>query len=76
MAEDVVRVGHPGPLRDRNGEFSVFMAAAAPQPGRVAYLLCGDQHRAEELAQAALVRTYEAWSRHASTTRTPTRAGS
>jgi len=63
MSEDIVRIGHPGPLRDRNGEFSAFMTAVAPQLGRVAYLLCGNPHRAEELAQAALVRTYEAWPR-------------
>ncbi|HZL02835.1 MAG TPA: sigma factor [Cellulomonas sp.] len=30
---------------------------------RTAWLLRGDAHRAEELAQQALVRTYAAWSR-------------
>ncbi|QJW38133.1 sigma-70 family RNA polymerase sigma factor [Cellulosimicrobium protaetiae] len=29
---------------------------------RMAYLLCGDRHRAEELTQHALERTYRAWS--------------
>ena len=30
---------------------------------RAAWLLVGDEHRAEELTQQALVRTYAAWSR-------------
>ncbi|QDW64445.1 SigE family RNA polymerase sigma factor [Oerskovia sp. KBS0722] len=30
---------------------------------RMAYLLCGDQHRAEELTQQTFERTYRAWSK-------------
>lgn len=48
---------------DRDTEFSAFMAQAAPQLGRTAWLLCGDVHRAEELVQQTLVRTYVAWPR-------------
>ncbi|NNU27662.1 SigE family RNA polymerase sigma factor [Isoptericola sp. JC619] len=39
------------------------MAQAEPVLGRMAYLLTGDRHRAEELVQQALVRTYVAWPR-------------
>ena len=48
---------------DRDTEFTMFMAEAAPSLGRTAWLLCGDVHRAEELVQQALVRTYLAWPR-------------
>lgn len=46
---------------DREAEFAAFMAEAAPALARTAWLLCGDEHRAEELVQQALVRTYLAW---------------
>ncbi len=45
----------------RDAEFAAFMTEAEPVLGRIAWLLCGDVHRAEELVQAALVRTYVAW---------------
>ncbi|WP_066583389.1 SigE family RNA polymerase sigma factor [Cellulomonas timonensis] len=48
---------------DRATEFSAFMLEAEPLLGRMAWLLCGDVHRAEELVQQALVRTYVAWPR-------------
>ncbi|MDT0165476.1 SigE family RNA polymerase sigma factor [Actinotalea sp. AC32] len=47
----------------RDAEFTTFMAEAAPLLGRMAWLLCGDVHQAEELVQQALVRTYVAWPR-------------
>lgn len=50
-------------LVGRDEEFTAFMAEAEPVLGRIAWLLCGDQHRAEELVQQALVRTYVAWPR-------------
>ncbi|WP_309133417.1 SigE family RNA polymerase sigma factor [Cellulomonas sp.] len=49
--------------RSRDEEFSAFMAEAEPLLTRTAWLLCGDAHRAEELVQQALVRTYVAWPR-------------
>lgn len=52
-----------GALGGRDAEFTAFMAEAEPVLGRIAWLLCGDQHRAEELVQQALVRTYVAWPR-------------
>lgn len=49
--------------RTRDEEFSAFMRDARYPLHRMAYLLCGDRHRAEELTQHALERTYRAWSR-------------
>jgi RNA polymerase sigma-70 factor (sigma-E family) len=48
---------------DRDREFTAYVAARAPALRRVAYLLCGDWHRAEDLTQSALARLYLAWSR-------------
>nr|WP_255346362.1 SigE family RNA polymerase sigma factor [Cellulomonas sp. URHD0024] len=47
----------------RDDEFAAFMAANGDALLRTAWYLTGDQHRAEELTQQALVRTYAAWSR-------------
>jgi RNA polymerase sigma-70 factor (sigma-E family) len=56
--------GRPhGPGRDRDAEFAAFMAAAMVPLHRSAFLLCGDPHRADELTQHALERTYRAWPR-------------
>lgn len=45
----------------REQEFADFARTASPALGRTAWLLCGDVHRAEELVQQVLVRTYLAW---------------
>lgn len=55
----VVQVAHAS----RNAEFAAFMAANHAALHRMAYLLCGDVHRADELTQATLERTYRSWSR-------------
>jgi RNA polymerase sigma-70 factor (sigma-E family) len=47
----------------KDEEFTAFMMAATPSLSRTAWLLCGDGHRAEELVQQALMRTYLAWPR-------------
>lgn len=44
-------------------QFSAFVAEHGDDLLRTAWLLCGDAHRAEELTQQALVRTYAAWHR-------------
>ena len=47
----------------RDEEFDAFAGAAWPRLRWTAYLLTGDRHLAEDLAQTALVRTYARWSR-------------
>jgi RNA polymerase sigma-70 factor (sigma-E family) len=46
-----------------DAEFDVFAVGAWPRLRWAAYLLVGDEHLAEDLAQTALVRTYAAWRR-------------
>ena len=45
------------------GEFREFMAARWPTLMRTAYLLTGDRHHAEDLAQTALEKTAAHWNR-------------
>ena len=48
-------------------DFDAYVRVRTPALIRTAYLLTGDQHRAEDLVQDALIRTYRAWGRlHAS----------
>lgn len=47
----------------RDDEFSEFVGARQAHLRRVAYALCGDWHRAEDLVQTALVKLYVAWPR-------------
>ena len=58
---DVLATGRPAGSRDR--EFTAFMAEHAGELRRTAWLLVGDLHRAEELTQEALARTYASWGR-------------
>ena len=44
-------------------EFAAFAQASYGGLRHAGYLLTGDRHTAEDAAQAALVRTYAAWSR-------------
>lgn len=44
-------------------DFDEFATAAWPRLRRSAYLLTGDHHLAEDLAQTALARTYAGWRR-------------
>jgi RNA polymerase sigma-70 factor (sigma-E family) len=44
-------------------EFPDFVRSASPHLLHTAWLLTGDRHRAEDLVQIALVRTYAAWHR-------------
>jgi RNA polymerase sigma-70 factor (sigma-E family) len=48
---------------DRDAEFRAYFEARGAVLRRTAYLLCGDWHRAEDLAQTALTRLYVAWPR-------------
>ena len=42
-------------------EFTEFAAAAAPRLRRMAFLLCGDWHTAEDLVQTALAKVFVSW---------------
>ena len=44
-------------------EFTEFAAGAAPRLRRTAFLLCGDWHAAEDLAQATLAKMFVSWRR-------------
>ncbi len=59
------------------GEFIAFAEAEAARLRRTAFLLCGDWHTAEDLAQTTLAKVFVAWRRinrqdavHAYATRT------
>lgn len=44
-------------------EFTEFARRSMPALYRIAFLLCGDEHRAHDLTQLALERTFRAWPR-------------
>ena len=44
-------------------DFVEFATAAAPRLRRTAYLLCGNWHTAEDLAQTTLTKMYVSWRR-------------
>jgi RNA polymerase sigma-70 factor (sigma-E family) len=44
-------------------QFSAYFSARFHQARRLAYLLCGDWHRADDLAQTAFVRVASSWHR-------------
>ncbi|MFF0343902.1 SigE family RNA polymerase sigma factor [Kribbella sp. NPDC004875] len=47
----------------RDEEFSAYVVQRRTQLRRIAYLLCGDVHQAEDLVQTALMKLYVAWHR-------------
>jgi RNA polymerase sigma-70 factor (sigma-E family) len=44
-------------------QFTTFAASSIAGLTRIAVMLCGDEHRAHDLVQVALERTYRAWDR-------------
>lgn len=48
---------------DRDQAFSDFVQARRLHLRRIAYAICGDWHRADDLVQTALVKLYVAWPR-------------
>ena len=48
---------------DRDAAFTEFVLARRTHLRRVAFAICGDWHRAEDILQAALVKLYVAWPR-------------
>jgi RNA polymerase sigma-70 factor (sigma-E family) len=47
----------------RDAEYAAFVAARQTHLRRIAYAICGDWHKAEDLLQTALVKLYVAWPR-------------
>jgi RNA polymerase sigma-70 factor (sigma-E family) len=47
----------------RDVEFASLFSARVRAVRRTAYLMCGDWHRAEDLAQTAFAKLYAAWPR-------------
>lgn len=47
----------------RDAEFSRYATARAAQLADTAFLMCGDWHYAQDLAQTALAKVYLAWHR-------------
>ncbi|WP_406035864.1 SigE family RNA polymerase sigma factor [Nocardioides sp. NBC_00163] len=43
--------------------FTAFVAARRPHLVRLAYALCGDWHRADDLVQTSLLKLYASWRR-------------
>ncbi|MGC4944033.1 SigE family RNA polymerase sigma factor [Kribbella sp. DT2] len=50
-------------MASRDDEFSEYVGQRRTQLRRIAYLLCGDVHKAEDLVQTALMKLYVAWPR-------------
>jgi RNA polymerase sigma-70 factor (sigma-E family) len=48
---------------ERDAAFSEFVRARRSHLRRIAYAVCGDWHRADDLVQTALVKLYVAWPR-------------
>ena len=48
---------------ERDAAFSEFVQARRTHLRRIAYAVCGDWHRADDLVQTALVKLYVAWPR-------------
>jgi RNA polymerase sigma-70 factor (sigma-E family) len=48
---------------DVEAEYREFAEARATQRFRIAYLMCGDWHEAEDLVQSTLAKLFVAWSR-------------
>lgn len=46
-----------------DGDFEAFVAARGPRLLRVAWLLTGDAHLAEDLLQSTLAKVWPKWSR-------------
>ena len=63
---DEVRRGRRGAAvrtEDRDAAYTDFVRARRTHLRRIAYAVCGDWHRADDLVQTALVKLYVAWPR-------------
>ncbi|GAB3264992.1 SigE family RNA polymerase sigma factor [Nocardioides dilutus] len=48
---------------DRDAEYVAYVAARQAHLRRIAFAVCGDWHRADDLLQTALTKLYVAWPR-------------
>ena len=56
-------MSRPSRAESRDAAFSEFVASRRTHLRRVAYAVCGDWHRADDLVQTALTKLYVAWPR-------------
>ena len=63
MATTLVDMGTQDRRRDRDADFSAYMAARQPALYRTAYLLAGDHAGAEDLLQNAFAKLYLSWDK-------------
>jgi len=61
----VTRKGNEVPRPDRAGDdtYTAYVSVKLPWLRRVAYLLCQDSHRADDLVQTSLTKLYVHWRR-------------
>jgi RNA polymerase sigma-70 factor (sigma-E family) len=50
-------------MSDRDADFTAYLQARQARLLRTAYLLTGDQHRAEDLLQTSLAKLYLSWDK-------------
>src|SRR4051794_40217545 len=50
-------------MSDRDADFTAYLQARQARLLRTAYLLTGDQHRAEDLLQTSLAKLYLSWEK-------------
>lgn len=53
----------PSRAEGRDAAFSEFVVSRRTHLRRIAYAICGDWHRADDLVQTALTKLYVAWPR-------------
>ena len=56
-------MSRPSRAESRDAAFSDFVTARRRHLRRIAYAVCGDWHRADDLVQTALTKLYVAWPR-------------
>jgi RNA polymerase sigma-70 factor (sigma-E family) len=54
---------HVSTVKSWEADYAAYVQVRAPALRNLAYLICGDWHRAEDHAQTALTKLYQAWRR-------------
>jgi RNA polymerase sigma-70 factor (sigma-E family) len=62
LSAEVTAMGR-GEQRQRDADFTAYLAARQSTLLRTAYLITGDAHTAEDVVQSALARLYLSWDR-------------